>query len=132
MAAGLREEVDVLQLREPRHLRLAWSSFPAARFLSPSSLAARRRPHRFVTAEELFVALDGRHVASRTDRYRIEVFSVRDEAGHRWVQLALRGATSQRMLTVRLNPGDTAQHAIHTLASWLADPAGSADVFNVA
>jgi len=85
-----------------------------------------------VKPEELFVALDGRSVTAGRDRYRIEVFSVRDEAGSRWVQLALKGPDTEKMLTLRMKTGDNVQHAIVTLASWLNDPTSTPEVFNVA
>lgn len=85
-----------------------------------------------MTGEELFRALDGRIIVVPAGAYRIEVFSVRDESGQRWVQLALKDDGSQRQLTLRLKPGDTAQHAIFTLSAWLTDPAGTPEVFNVA
>ena len=132
MAAGLREEVDFLQDREPRlSLRLAWSAFHAVGVAFPRSFAVKRHAD-FVTAEELFIALDGRGLSAAGTRYRVEVFSVRDEAGQRWAQLALNSGESRRLLTIRLKQGDTAQHAIHLLASWLADPSSATNVFNVA
>jgi hypothetical protein len=114
-------------------LRLAWCAHHALQddaFPFPQALA--RRARLFVTAEELFVALDGRSLTADTDRFNIEVFSVHDEAGRRWVQLALAGEHSRRLLTVRLRPGDTAQHVFLILNSWLRDPSATEDVVNVA
>jgi len=85
-----------------------------------------------VTPGELFAALDGRELNPGSDRFLIEVFSVSDQAGQRWVQLALEGAESRRLLTVRLKTGDSAQHVLLLLSSWLRDPAGTTEVFNVA
>lgn len=112
-------------------MRLAWS---VPRAQPESSLPASVSGHAPdpVTPQELFVALDGRGIAAAGDRYRIEVFSVRDEAGNRWVQLTLAGDRARHMLTLRLRTGDNTQHAIFALSAWLADPAASADIFNVA
>lgn len=128
---GLHEEVDFLRLEEPRPLRLAWSALRAHPKSSRSAaLAGEALPQ--VTPQELFMALDGRGLTTAGERFRLEVFSVRDEAGIRWVQLALNGSETRRLLTLRLKTGDNAQHAIFTLAAWLADPAATPDVFNVA
>jgi hypothetical protein len=113
-------------------MRLAWSARHAANQIRPSTQALGRRARRFVTPEELFITLDGRSVTAAKDRFRIEVLSVRDEAGVRWIQLALKSPDTHRMLTVRAQPGDGPQHVILTLSSWLNDPAGTVDVVNVA
>jgi len=85
-----------------------------------------------VTSEQLFIALDGRSVvAGSGGRYRIEVYSVRDEAGCRWIQLGLHGVTAH-MLTIRQTPGDGAQHVVLALSSWLADPSQQPHVLSVA
>jgi hypothetical protein len=85
-----------------------------------------------VTSEQLFIALDGRGVvAGSGGRYRIEVYSVRDEAGCRWIQLALHGA-GRHMITVRQAHGDSAQHVVLALSSWLADPSQKPHVLSVA
>lgn len=132
VAAGLREEeVDYLPIPEPRRLlRLAWSARHAQLFYSSQAGGSGSRAQ--VTPEELFTALDGRNVSAGAARYRIEVFSVRDESGSRWVQLALHDSGQPRMATLRMKTGDTVQHALLTLSSWLNDPAGTTDVFNVA
>ena len=85
-----------------------------------------------MTAEELFRALDGRTILAPSGPHRMEVFSIRDEAGERWVQLALTGERSRRFLSVRLKPDEAAQHVILTLSAWLADPSATTNVFNVA
>jgi hypothetical protein len=85
-----------------------------------------------VTPEEFFTALDNRPVHAGQELLRVEVFAIRDEAGLRWVQLALHGRESKQHLTLRLRTGDTAQRAVMVLAAWLADPSATPDVFNVA
>ena len=116
MAARVREEVDSLDLPRTSCRRCASPGAPDKRADGlPFSLALAPRARRLVTPEELFVALDGRSLTADTDRFDIEVFSVRDEAGRRWVQLALAGEHTRRLLTVRLEPGDTAQHVFMTL-----------------
>lgn len=133
MPAGLRDGVDIVCLREPSaHLRLVWTASDAAIVVPSGTPALRRRARELVTPEELFVALDGRTVAAESGRLSVEVFSISDEAGARWLQLALAGSASKRMLTVRLKAGDSAHDVLSKLEAWLADPAGASDVFNVA
>lgn len=129
MAIGLRGKVDFVQPPEtPQTLRLAWSVLRETA-LTPPRLRRALRP---VTPEELFAALDGVTISSAKGTCTIEVFSVSDEAGRRWLQLALEGSGHRRHLTLRLKTGDTAQHAVHKLSSWLSNPAASDDVINVA
>jgi len=113
-------------------LWLAWSALHVVPPISLLALASARRARPVVTPEELFAALDGRTLTSGGNRLTIEVFSVRDEAGSRWIQLALKGSESQHVLTLRLKPGETAQRVMFTLSSWLTDPTGTSEVINVA
>ena len=85
-----------------------------------------------MTADDCLLALDGRTLDAAGVRYAIEVFSVRDEAGHCWVQLALDAPGARRLLTLCLEQGDSAQHAVHVLRSWLTNPDATPDVVNVA
>jgi hypothetical protein len=88
----------------------------------------------FGDSDRLFAGLDGRAVAVRGRRWRIEVYSAWDQADRRWVQLALRGQEGEPdfMLTLRLAATDGVRHAVLTLSSWLANPTKARTVLNVA
>jgi hypothetical protein len=58
----------------------------------------------FVDPDELFAELDHMEIAAGEGRWRVEVFSISDQEGQRWIQLAVRGRTEQ-MITLRLHPG---------------------------
>jgi hypothetical protein len=83
------------------------------------------------TREAVFHALDGREVGLRGTRWRIEVFSVLDLGGHRFVQLAVNGPTLY-MLTLRMKPGAQARHVVPKLLPWLARPTSSGEILDVA
>jgi hypothetical protein len=97
-----------------------------------------QRPVRradFVEPQGLFDALDGRELSTPGHRWHVEVFSVSDQAQHRWIQLGLNSGDRPHMLTLRMEPGAGVQHAVMALTSWLGDPAEAqahADVLNVA
>jgi hypothetical protein len=61
------------------------------------------------------------------------VFGVSDQAGRRWVQLAVDGSRHY-MLTLCLAPGDGVAQAVMALSTFLANPSSSAavQVLNVA
>lgn len=63
--------------------------------------------------------------------WRLQVYSVSDFAGRRWVQLALEGEPHY-MLTLNLAMGAGAQRALIALASCLANPADGIGILNVA
>lgn len=87
----------------------------------------------FVEARHVFDALDGRDLYVSGHSWRMEVFSVSDEAQHRWVQLGLSGEETF-MLTLRLNAGASEEPAIEALSSWLGKPSESPvnQILNVA
>jgi hypothetical protein len=80
----------------------------------------------------LFDALDGRHLVGGDSHARIEVFSIRDEADRRWLQLAVVTAADTRMVTLRLLPGQGPQHVVTTLTAWLANPTDVDEILHVA
>ena len=75
-------------------------------------------PNRF------FDMLDGRDLLVSDHHWRVEVFSVSDQAQHRWVQVGLKGHHSA-MLTIRLEAGSGDQRAIEALSSFLRHPSTS-------
>lgn len=86
---------------------------------------------RIVRPERLRAALEGRAVTVSDRSWRLEVYSVSDRDGRRWVQLALEGEPHY-MLTLSLTMGAGANRALNALASCLANPSEAAGIFNVA
>jgi hypothetical protein len=84
-----------------------------------------------VRPERLRAGLDGRAVTVSGRNWRIEVFSVSDWSGRRWVQLALEG-DPHYMLTLNLSAGAGVQLALATLAACLANPDQARAILNVA
>jgi hypothetical protein len=111
------------------------SDFAAARApvaMLPVSKANESRPkRRYVEPKRVFVALDGRELIVGGRRWRIEVFSVRDLSGLRWIQLALKG-TSALTFALKLDAGAGARRAVMAVTSKLMSLAGFDDVPNVA
>jgi hypothetical protein len=115
------------------------SAFGAARveiaaFAPPASskVAGDSKPRRkYVEPKRVFIALDGRELIVGGRRWRIEVFSVRDVAGLRWVQLALKG-TSRLTFALKLDAGAGARRAVMAVTSKLTSPTLFDDVPNVA
>jgi hypothetical protein len=91
---------------------------------------ARARKH-FVDPKRLFAALDGRELLVSGRRWRIEVFSVRDLAGLRWIQLALKGK-SRLTFALKLDRGAGVHRAVEAVTSLLMSPAQLSDMSNVA
>jgi hypothetical protein len=85
----------------------------------------------FVAPRRLFAALDGRELLVAGLRWRIEVFSVRDLADLRWVQLALMG-TSRQTLALKLDAGAGVRRAVEAVVSQITSPAQLSDMSNVA
>ncbi len=65
--------------------------------------------------EQLYSALDGREVEVWGKRHRVEVYSVRDEIGRRWVQLALRGEPAY-LVTLKLAKSDGVEEVLFALS----------------
>lgn len=97
-------------------------------FLSPFT---DQGPDRVVRPEGLREALEGRAVTVHGQSWRLEVYSVLDYAGRRWVQLALEGEP-HLMLTLNLAVGAGAQRTLMALASCLANPTEGVGILNVA
>jgi hypothetical protein len=77
---------------------------------------ARAGRDQAVPTEQMFRALDGVHVEVDGDECVVEVFGVLDEAGRRYVQIALDGP-HPRMFTVMLDPADDLSVALISLAA---------------
>jgi hypothetical protein len=90
-----------------------------------------RARRNFVEPRRLFAALDGRELLVSGRRWRIEVFSVRDLAGLRWIQLALKGK-SRLTLALKLDPGAGVRRVVEAVTTQLTAPSQLGDMSNVA
>jgi hypothetical protein len=81
-------------------------------------------------AETLFSLLDGRELIVLGRRFRIDVFSVCEMGGCRYVQLSLHGA-EHYMLTLRLGGMADIERIVPRLLAWLARPSISGEVLDV-
>ena len=65
-------------------------------------------------------------------KWRVEIYSIRDLGGVRWIQLALNGLP-RHMLVLKLAAGGGVRPVLRAVSSWLASPsAPSASVINSA
>jgi len=80
--------------------------------------------------ESLFWALDGRDLVVLGRRWRVEVFSVVELAGRRYMQLSLEGP-AQYMLTLRLAVSTSVRSLVPAVLSWLTHPTCSGEVVDV-
>jgi hypothetical protein len=82
------------------------------------------------SCQSLFWALDGRNFVVLGKRWHVEVFSVVELAGRRFIQLSLDGP-AHHMLTLRLTPHTPARQLIPAVLVWLAHPDSSGAVIDV-
>jgi hypothetical protein len=80
--------------------------------------------NKLSSANDLFDALDGRHVSLGSRTWRIEISGIFEQEGASWVQLTLKGAPPHSV-AVKLAPLDTAAEVIGALLLWLKDPSKS-------
>jgi hypothetical protein len=95
---------------------------------APERTAVERQPPD--SCETLFWALDGRDLVVLGKRWHVEVFSVVELAGRRYMQLSLDGPTHY-MLTLRLAPDASVRRLIPVVLSWLTHPTASGEVVDV-
>lgn len=100
----------------PQHTAVALDSTTALPEQAPTT-----SQEEFVEAQRVFDVLDGSALSISGHQWLVEVFSVSDQAPHRWVQVGVSGDQNY-MLTLRLNLGAGAQPAIDALSSWLDRP----------
>jgi hypothetical protein len=106
-------------------MRLAWIS--DVQLAQPPS----RRQAEILSCEQLFEALDGRTISVFHRTWRINIYSICEEAGWRWLQIGLDGQPDYTV-TVRTSPHDTLAETLHALSSWLARPSKTQRVLSVA
>jgi hypothetical protein len=81
-------------------------------------------------AERLFAALDGRDLVVSGQAWHLEVYGICEEAGRRWIQLAVVGP-HHHMLTLALATRAGVRQAVRTLTGWLEEPSDAHQVLNV-
>jgi hypothetical protein len=69
----------------------------------------------------VFAALDGKDLVVSGSRWHVEVYGISEQAGRRWIQLAVDGP-EHHMLTVALGRDHGIRPVVKTLSSWLAAP----------
>jgi hypothetical protein len=77
---------------------------------------------RAVTPDALFDALDGRWLGMAGGTWQLEVYSVHDEQGSRWIQAALRG-DKLLPVTIKLTAEASIADALSKVAARLAETA---------
>jgi len=79
----------------------------------------------------LFGALDGRDFVVGGEHWRLEVFSVVEDAQHLWIQVRLIGRLP-RLLTLCLPGQADVPEALAALTTWLDPRTAAASIGNVA
>lgn len=102
----------------------------AAGEMMARGLTRAETPQASDSCETLFWALDGRDLAVLGKRWHIEVFSVVEMAGRRYMQLSLDGPL-QYMLTLRLLPETSVRALVPAVLGWLTRPTSSGEVVDV-
>lgn len=80
-------------------------------------------------AERLFASLDGRDLLVGGEAWHIEVYGICEDAGRRWVQMAIDGP-QHHMLTLALATRDGVRQAVAAVSHWIANPTDCPMVVN--
>ena len=78
-------------------------------------------PQRRLRVDEVFSALDGCQLNVNGAPWLVEVYSVTDALGVRWVQLGLR-ASQLYLATIKMGCTNSLQGVTSALIAWLSDP----------
>ena len=79
-------------------------------------------PSKSPVPDRMFAALDGRDLVVSGAHWHVEVYGICEEAGRRWIQLAVDGP-GHYMLTLALAADYGIRQVVRDLSTWLADPA---------
>lgn len=96
--------------------------------IQPAAAPVRRS---VPTAERLFASLDGRDLVVGGEAWHIEVYGICEDAGRRWVQMAIHGP-QHHMLTLALATRTGVRQAVATVTRWLEEPSECPQILNVA
>lgn len=80
-------------------------------------------------SERLFTSLDGRDLLVGGEAWHIEVYGICEEAGRRWVQMAIDGP-QHHMVTLALATRDGVRQAVAAVSQWIENPAECSMVVN--
>jgi hypothetical protein len=86
---------------------------------------------RQTAAERLFAALDGRDLMIQGEAWHLEVYSVCEEAGRRWIQMAVDGPR-RHMVTLALATRAGVKQTVQALSQWLEEPSETHLIVKVA
>ena len=104
-------------------------------FIAPISGKPTRaipRDGEFAAARErLFDGLDGHTISSAGGTWRVRVYSICEEPGAWWLQLALEGKP-EYTITIRTPLLETAPDTLCRLSRWLANPSEAEEVLTLA
>jgi len=78
----------------------------------------------------VFAALDGRDLVVSGSEWHVEVYGICEQAGRRWIQLALDGPR-HHMVTLALAADLGVRQVVRVLSDWLADPPESDQLLTV-
>ena len=95
--------------------------------------ALRHSPRREGVApprDQVFAALDGRDLVVSGSEWHVEVYGICEQAGRRWIQLALDGPR-HHMVTLALAADLGVRQVVPALSNWLADPSASDQLLTV-
>ncbi len=98
-----------------------------------SPMAARPHPRREGGAppqDRVFAALDGRDLVVSGSQWHVEVYGICEQAGRRWIQVALDGPR-HHMLTLALAADLGVRQVVRALSDWLADPSATDQLLTV-
>lgn len=112
----------------PQKMVLVWSSNSR---VSAHPTQGEVEPSGVADYDRLFEDLNGRAITVAHRRWRIEVYGISEDAGWRFLQLALTGPP-ERKLTLRIAAIHDATHVIRTISSWLMQPSEAQSVLSVA
>jgi hypothetical protein len=99
-------------------MRLAWIANVAV----DGDAESRRSAGPAISLDHLFEALDGRTVTLFHRRWEIQVFSITEQHGWRFLQLSLAG-DPEHLLTLRTSAWATVDETLREVSRWLARPA---------
>ena len=104
-------------------------------YIAPVSVAPIRGAFRYrqmvEARERLFEGLDGHTISASGGTWQVRVYSICEEPGAWWLQLALEGSP-EYTVTLRTPLLETAPETLSRLSRWLAKTSQADDVLTVA
>ena len=81
-------------------------------------------------AEVFFAGLDGRYLRVRGQAWQIEVYGICEDAGRRWVQVAIDGP-QHYMITLAMAARTGVAQAVGAVTRWLEEPSDTPQMLHV-